>query len=114
MAPEQGPCIRVSLWRSSAIKLTGGKELRLLKRSGTQKLLKGSKNRVAGKHDPRAAERKLDPKTAERKRDWAAQPESLMQDGGEQQGTMGTSKTKVQEVAYKIMETILQKHHAKV
>ena len=48
------------------------------------------------KHDARAAERKLDPKTAERKQDQAAQPESLLQDRGERQGTMGTSITKVQ------------------
>ena len=48
------------------------------------------------KHDARAAERKLDPKTAERKQDQAAQPESLLWDRGERQGTMGTSITKVQ------------------
>jgi len=38
-----------------------------------------------------AADRKLDPKTTERKQDQAAQPQSLLQDGGEQQVTMGTS-----------------------
>jgi len=34
------------------------------------------------KHDPRAAGRKWYPKTAERKQGQAAQPESLLQDGG--------------------------------
>lgn len=48
------------------------------------------------KHDPRAAGRKWYPKTVERKQEQGAQPESLWQDGGEQQETMGTSITKVQ------------------
>ena len=43
-----------------------------------------------------------------------AHPEALLQDGGEQWETMGTSITKVQEAVFKRIKTILQKHHAKV
>ena len=46
MVLKQGPCIRVSLGRKSAIKLTSGKELRVAER----------------KHDSRSTERKLDQK----------------------------------------------------
>jgi len=56
----------------------------------------------------------LDLQTAEGKQDQAAHPESLLQDKGEQRGTMGTSITKEQEAVCKTMETILQKHHTKV
>lgn len=64
------------------------------------------------KHDIRIAERKLDPKSAEGKQDQAAQSETLLQDGGEQRGPMGTSVTKGLEAVCKIVETVLQKHHA--
>lgn len=55
-----------------------------------------------------------EPRAADRKQDQAAQPQSLLRDGGEQWGTMGTSTTKEQEAVCQIVEAIWQKHHAEV